>query len=47
MTYRAIASTLHSKRFWVWQISGALIYAIPVLVRLATGNVVLLRVRLA
>ncbi len=41
MSLHAIASTLRSRRFWVWQIGGATIYAIPVLIRLATGNVVL------
>jgi len=37
----ALANTLKSKRFWLWQIGGALIYAIPAMIRLATGNVVL------
>ena len=37
----AIASMFRSRRFWVWEISGAVIYAIPVAIRLATGNVVL------
>lgn len=41
MYLKAIASTLRSKRFWVWQIGGAIIYAIPVAIRLATGNVIL------
>ena len=41
MYVNALASTLRSKRFWVWQIGGALIYAIPVLIRVATGNVLL------
>ncbi len=41
MTWRATISTLRSRRFWVWQIGGAIIYAVPALVRLATGNVVL------
>ncbi len=35
----AITKTLKSKRFWVWQISGAIIYAIPVAVRFATNRV--------
>jgi hypothetical protein len=30
-----------SRRFWVWEISGAAIYAVPVAIRLATGKVVL------
>jgi hypothetical protein len=32
---------LKSRRFWVWQICGAIIYALPVIIRLATGNVLL------
>jgi len=30
-----------SRRFWTWQIGGAIIYIVPVLIRLATGNVLL------
>jgi hypothetical protein len=41
MLKHAIASTLRSRRFWVWQICGLIIYAIPVMIRLVTGNVVL------
>jgi hypothetical protein len=41
MYLKAIASTLRSRRFWVWQIGGAIIYAVPALIRLATGNVLL------
>ena len=41
MYLRAISSTLQSRRFWVWQICGAIIYAVPVLIRLVTGNVLL------
>jgi hypothetical protein len=41
MISTAVASTLRSRRFWIWQICGAIIYAIPVMIRLATGNVVL------
>ena len=41
MLWSSLAGTLQSKRFWVWQIGGAVIYLIPVLIRLATGNVVL------
>lgn len=36
---KAIASTLRSRRFWTWQIAGAVIYGIPVVIRLWTGNV--------
>ena len=39
MYLRAIASALRSRRFWVWQLGGALIYAIPAAIRLATGNI--------
>lgn len=35
---RAIKATLRSKRFWLWQIGGAIIYAIPVAIRFVTGN---------
>jgi hypothetical protein len=38
---QAIAKTLRSKRFWIWQITGATIYAIPVAIRFATGSVYL------
>jgi hypothetical protein len=41
MCPRAFASLFRSRRFWVWEISGAAIYAVPVAIRLATGNVVL------
>jgi hypothetical protein len=41
MYLSALKKTLRSKRFWVWQICGALIYAVPVMIRLSTGNVVL------
>ena len=37
----AFAKTLRSRRFWIWQISGAVIYAIPVMIRYATGDVVI------
>jgi hypothetical protein len=36
---RAVARTLRSKRFWVWQLGGAVIYGIPAAIRFATGNV--------
>ncbi|MCW4003549.1 MAG: hypothetical protein NWE95_06520 [Candidatus Bathyarchaeota archaeon] len=41
MYLKAIASTLNSRRFWIWQISGAIIYAIPATIRIATGDSVL------
>jgi hypothetical protein len=37
----AVKATLRSRRFWVWQIAGAVIYAIPVVVRFATSSNVL------
>jgi hypothetical protein len=36
---RAIGATLRSKRFWVWEVGGAILYGIPVAIRFATGNV--------
>jgi hypothetical protein len=35
---RAIVSTLRNKRFWLWEIGGAIIYAIPVAIRYATKS---------
>jgi len=32
---------LRSRRFWVWGIGGAAIYAIPAAIRISTGNVIL------
>jgi hypothetical protein len=37
--FSAVKATLKSKRFWLWQISGAIIYAIPVVIRFATNRV--------
>jgi len=37
----ALSSTFRSRRFWVWQIAGAIIYAVPVGVRFVTGSNVL------
>ena len=39
MNLGAIKNTLRSRRFWVWQIAGALIYAMPATFRLATGMI--------
>jgi hypothetical protein len=39
MSLKALENTFRSRRFWVWQIGGALIYAVPATIRLATGNV--------
>jgi len=38
---RAIGATLRSRRFWFWQIAGAVIYGIPVAVRFATSSNIL------
>ena len=35
----AVAATLKSRRFWLWQIVGVTIYAIPVAIRFATKSV--------
>src|SRR3972149_7350093 len=35
----AAKATLRSKRFWVWQVGGAIGYGIPGAIRFATGNV--------
>lgn len=35
---RALVSTLRNKRFWLWEIGGAIIYAIPVAIRYATKS---------
>ena len=37
----AFARTLRSRRFWIWQIGGAVIYTIPATIRYATGDVVI------
>ena len=40
MTLRgAVTATLRSRRFWLWQIAGAIIYALPVAYRFATKSV--------
>ena len=41
MSLQAFTDTLRSKRFWLWQISGGVIYALPAVIRLTTGSVVL------
>ncbi len=41
MSLEALKATLHSRRFWIWQLAGAAIYAIPALIRITTGNVLL------
>ena len=37
----AFTRTLRSRRFWFWQIGGAVIYAIPAVIRYATRDVVI------
>ncbi len=39
MYLRAAANTLRSRRFWIWQLGSAFIYAIPATIRITTGNV--------
>lgn len=41
MYFEAFKNMLKSRRFWIWGIGGAAIYAIPATIRIATGNVVL------
>ncbi len=41
MYLRALANTLKSRRFWIWQLGGAVIYGVPAAIRLATGSVLL------
>ena len=41
MSRSAFANLFRSRRFWVWEIGGLIIYAIPVTIRLATGHVIL------
>ena len=41
MYFEAFKNLLRSRRFWVWGICGAAIYAVPAAIRLATGNVIL------
>jgi hypothetical protein len=37
--WSAAKATLKSKRFWVWQLAGVIIYALPVATRFFTGSV--------
>ena len=39
MYFEAFKNMLRTRRFWVWGICGAVIYAIPAAIRIATGNV--------
>jgi hypothetical protein len=35
----AVTATLRSKRFWLWELTGAIIYSVPVAIRFATRSV--------
>ena len=35
---KAVVATLRSKRFWWWELGGAVIYGIPAAIRFATGS---------
>ncbi len=35
----AVTATLRSKRFWLWQLWGVIVYGLPVAFRFATGSV--------
>ena len=37
----ALTTTLKSKRFWTWTLTGIIIYLIPVTIRYATGNIII------
>jgi hypothetical protein len=37
--WSAVKATLRSRRFWVWQLAGVIIYGLPVAYRFATGSV--------
>ncbi len=41
MYLQAFKNMLKSRRFWVWGICGAVIYAVPAAIRIATGSVIL------
>jgi len=36
---KAVVSTLRSRRFWWWELGGAVIYGIPAAIRFATGSI--------
>src|SRR3990170_4257045 len=36
---RAVMATLRSRRFWLWEVAGAIIYGIPVAIRFVTKSV--------
>lgn len=37
----ALTATLKSKRFWIWTLTGVIIYLIPVTIRYATGSIII------
>ena len=37
--FNAAKATFRSRRFWIWQVAGVIIYGIPAAIRFATGNV--------
>jgi hypothetical protein len=41
MYLEAFKNMVKSRRFWVWGIAGAAIYAVPAAIRIATGSVIL------
>ncbi|MCL2135002.1 MAG: hypothetical protein FWH37_05545 [Candidatus Bathyarchaeota archaeon] len=42
MNFRfAFTSTISSKRFWSWTIVGVIIYLVPVVIRYATGSIII------
>ena len=41
MHLKSFATLLKTRRMWVWEIGGAAIYAVPVVIRLVTGSAVL------
>ncbi|MCL2643322.1 MAG: hypothetical protein FWD52_07425 [Candidatus Bathyarchaeota archaeon] len=42
MSYKfALIATLKNKRFWIWTLTGIIIYLIPVAIRYATGNIII------
>ena len=41
MYLQAFKNMFRSRRFWIWGICGAVIYAVPAAIRIATGSVIL------
>jgi hypothetical protein len=37
----ATTATLRSKRFWLWEVAGAILYCIPVVIRFATKTAII------